>query len=956
MTDASTTAGPILSSRDDAGWRRLLAWLGVDMRPGEGGIALVLFLYFFLLITAQYVSRSVRESEWVTKLSADNLPFGFILVAICSYPILVLFSRLVDRMPRHILIASTSVVSAASLGAFWWLFQFPWLWVPVVFYVWISIIYVMTVSQFWSYANHTLDPRQAKRLFGFIGAGGLLGGFAGGQLARLAQLISTRGLLLISAAVMLGLALLIYLSERFHPTDESRIAGAAGLAKLEAARGGFEAILASRHLKLISAVMVCTVVVANIVNLQFAWAVQEATSGLDERTTTFGLVLSIMSISAFFFQILFTSRIHRVFGIGVAMRILPVTMAIGTVALLFAPMSLLLVVAVLLFVGEKGLRYSLDQATRELLFLPVPSKARFKAKAYIDVFIQRFAKGIGAGVALIGTWVLGLTIVQVGWFTLGIIALWLGVTVAMRRQFVRSFRDGLRARAVDTSIPIDLSDATSIEVMVQSLGSPDPRQVLQGLGMLTYHGKGKLVPPLLLYHESPEVRRETLEVLVKAGRTDAMPLIERLLGDEDRDVRTAEMRVLAALRSENLLEMMVSRLSDPDLRVRAAAISSVANRGTEQEIKEATAALAQLAGDAGPDARAAAADALADIDEPESQEYIVQLLYDDDLSVVRGAISAVGARVERGGRNPLFPPILISLMRDRRLKHEAREALVAYGETVIPALFHFMNDPQEQMWVRRAVPKTVACISGTAAAEALLDNLGSSDQFLRRKVAESLASLRRTDPDVTFDEDRVAAEIEQEARRYFLNLTDLVSLAGTDALAFEAPMILWPGGKPLLLHRLIADRARDNLEIIFGMLSLVHSPRDIRASYQGLTGDDSALRTHALEYLDNTLSGNIHRSVFSVINDESLSAKMRTAQGTLGLSVQPREDVLRRLVLASVTEEEGAHWLGAAAIHAICIDNIEDLYPQIEDAARRTDSSFAKETASWASERLGLAL
>ncbi len=51
---------------------------------------------------------------------------------------------------------------------------------------------------------------------------------------------------------------------------------------------------------------------------------------------------------------------------------------------------------IVLKVGESGLRYSLDQATRELLFLPVPAKARLKAKAYIDVFIQRGAKGLAA--------------------------------------------------------------------------------------------------------------------------------------------------------------------------------------------------------------------------------------------------------------------------------------------------------------------------------------------------------------------------------------------------------------------------------------------------------------------------------------------------------------------------------------------------------------------------------
>ena len=840
------------------------------------------------------------------------------------------------------------------MALFWWLFQFEeWVWVPVAFYVWHSIAAVMIVSQFWSFANHSLDPRQAKRLFAFIGAGAGLGGGIGGLYASAAaDALGTHNLLLVSAAIQVGIAILIYITVRVHQTDEARVAGAAGMAKLEAARGGFDAIRASRHLMLISALMLCTVAVANIVNLQFLWAKSEVEDALDQTTSDFGIVYSITSFFGFFFHMFFTARIHRGLGIGVAMRMLPVYLGFATVGLmitanLFADPNTLFLMAAALLIGEKGLRYSLDQATRELLFLPVPSKARFKAKSYIDVFIQRFAKGVGAIFVLIGGRFLGMSIVQVGIFSLGIIAVWLGVTVALRSSFVRSFRDGLRARSVDTQVPIDLSDTTSLEVMVQSLGSPDPRQVLNGLEMLTYHGKEHLVPPLLLYHESPEVKIRTLEILLKADRADAAPLVERLLGDEDHEVRTRAMQSLAALHSENFCELMVPRLGDADLRVRAAAISSVVNHGTDEEVAEASTSLVQLAADASVEARRAAASAVAKVDEPTFQEVLVQLLYDQDTSVAARAIEATRARVRRGGGNPMFPPILVSLMRDRRLKHEAREALVAYGEAVIPQLVHFMNDPQEQMWVRRAVPKTVARIGGQAAAEALLDNLGSSDQFLRRKVIEALASLRSSEPDLALPAERIAEEIQQEARRYFLNLTDMVSVAGTGGITYEAPTISWQPKVPALVQRLIADRTQYNLEIIFGMLALLHSPRDIRAAYQALTNNDAGLKAHALEYLDNTLSGDVHRAVFAVINDEPLEEKIKIAHGTFDLSVQPGNDVLRRLVIASVTDEEEAHWLGAAAVYAIYVDKIEELYPQIEDTAGRTDASLAQETAAW---------
>ena len=69
---------------------------------------------------------------------------------------------------------------------------------------------------------------------------------------------------------------------------------------------------------------------------------------------------------------------------------------------------------------------------------------------------------------------------------------------------------------------------------------------------------------------------------------------------------------------------------------------------------------------------------------------------------------------------------------------------------------------------------------------------------------------------------------------------------------------------------------------------------------------------------------------------------------------RPADNVLRRLVVASATNDEMAHWLGSAAIHTICELKIEELYPQLLEASRRPDDSLARETAIWAGHRLGL--
>ena len=80
---------------------------------------------------------------------------------------------------------------------------------------------------------------------------------------------------------------------------------------------------------LIGAVLVLGVMVAQIVDLQFNWAIEQSTSGLADRTARFGNLFSLVSAVALVFQLLFTATIHRSLGVGFGLRIAPVAMALG---------------------------------------------------------------------------------------------------------------------------------------------------------------------------------------------------------------------------------------------------------------------------------------------------------------------------------------------------------------------------------------------------------------------------------------------------------------------------------------------------------------------------------------------------------------------------------------------------------------------------------------------------
>ena len=99
--------------------------------------------------------------------------------------------------------------------------------------------------------------------------------------------------------------------------------------------------------------------------------------------------------------------------------------------------------------------------------------------------------------------------------------------------------------------------------------------------------------------------------------------------------------------------------------------------------------------------------ALGDVRTPSFRPLLVPLMYDANLDVARAAIESAG---KLGADDFLFVAPLVSLLRNRRLKPAARAVLIGYGEPVVAPLAYFMRDRDEDKWVRRHVPSTLASL------------------------------------------------------------------------------------------------------------------------------------------------------------------------------------------------------------------------------------------------------
>ena len=202
----------------------------------------------------------------------------------------------------------------------------------MAFYVGGLMLGVLLISQFWTLANIVYDPRQAKRLFGFIGGGAPFGGMAGSALTAFAQQLGRRT----AAACERADALLACAARHsWSSSVNGRPGGVAATAEEEkgvSATEAFDLLRRSKQLQIIALVISFAAVGAAIIEqqLNMAAAAAKGAGGTDSITAFLAQVQLWTSTIGFVIQVWLTSKIHRYLGIGFALMILPVSL--GTTA------------------------------------------------------------------------------------------------------------------------------------------------------------------------------------------------------------------------------------------------------------------------------------------------------------------------------------------------------------------------------------------------------------------------------------------------------------------------------------------------------------------------------------------------------------------------------------------------------------------------------------------------
>lgn len=883
-------------------------------RKGERELTFTLFFHSLFAVGAFLTGRTVRDALFLEHGDRSQLAWMYVFSAIFVTATGLLYGRYAGRLRRDLM----ALGSASFFGAF-----FLVLWVAEkyqppgiynVIYVYVEVMGALVLVQFWTLANELFNAREAKRLYGFIGAGGTFANIVVGLVgAAVARRFGTASLLLMCGVLLFITGVASFLAGRL---GRQRLVARAASGKSAAVKkaGGASRVLNDPHLRTVAMLSAVTFFTTTLIDFQFKVVAADKMKG-DELAAYFGYFSATVGALALGLQLFGTSRLLNRAGVIGSLAILPVSLALGDVALIIVPA---LWAASMAKGADTLFRYSVNDATTQILYLPVPAQVRVSAKAFIDGVIKPTSIGL-AGVLLAGYRAFGGgDPYRLAWVSLIFALVWVGVVISMRSKYLKSLQDNLRQRRLDLdSARHQVVDANTTKALARALTSGDEQEVLNALELLPQLEKLQLDEPveLLAEHPSPAVRVKVLEYFAHRESMRFANAAFRRFDDADPAVRAAAIDAFSALGRDKAVRSVKPFLDDPDPRIRSAAVTGMIRFGGLDGVLVAAEALKALIENGDPVMRLHAARVLGAIGVKNFYKPVLQLMNDPDLHVRREAVAAAGVL-----KSPEFILPLIYRTGARGTQREATQALTAYGGAILPSLAKVLSNAHEDGQVRRAVARVLGRVGTTEALEVIATHLDVADEELRGVMYRSLARAVKGKRLLLKELSPVRKAVSRELERAWKALHQL-ELLKLETLPGHATPRGGVEAARALLASALSEKAQQVTGRVFLLLAVLYPDADmeqISSGVQDTTAADAARRRgNAVELLDNLLERELKARFLPLVEELPRAERLKQVAELYPAPTATPEALLKELI----SDEAG--WVRACAIWCLA-ESAED--------------------------------
>jgi len=914
----------------------------LDVRPGEGWPLAACAAYVGLAVASFTLAKPVRNALFLGEYGAYKLVYVFVGVPLVLAAFIPVYNAIAARVGQRKVITGSLVFLAGTVLLFWWGFTFHRAgWLSAAFYIWVNCYGVIAPVQAWTFANTVFDTRQARRLFGLVGAGASLGGILAGLMAlTLVKPLGTVNLLLVLASLILGAAVVVNAAWRVRRSDLRP-----PHRRARPLRESLGVIAATPYLRLIATLIFIVAIVTQWTQFQFNVIVEQMYTGLPDmadRITAFNGTFNFgLGIVALLVQLLLTGPVLRKYGMAFTILLLPLSLGFGSALVFLWPLAW----SVLLTNGfDQALRFSVDKATFELLYMPVDARIKSDVKSAIDLVINRVADAVGGlllGLATKGFSLVVVALPGLGLGLRGVAALaltgivgWVAVAIALRKGYVTQIRNSIiqNRLEIEGGTSTGLLDKAALDLLAGKMRSADAKDILFALDVFETQHRTQVHPAVrdLIGHQEPRVRERALELLDEAGDRTVADEVRGLLRDPDIGTRTAALLYLAHHTDADPLKLIDDLGPFPDFSVTAGIVAFWSHPGPTRNLEAARVLLGQLItsdGDEATRGRLEAARLMGRVD-LQVPDLLGRLIADAEPAVAREAAQAAGRQRDR-----LQAAGLVARLADPEVGPAAADALVALGDLAVPVLAELLNDRAAPLAVRGELPAVLGRIATAPAQEALLGGLIQPHPQLRSRVIEGLNALRGAHPELPLDPVAVEAVLTAELIGIYRDYQTFARLQAS----------LGRLGSNIDGSR---DAIKQSSRRIFWLISLLRPDRDMESVWVALERGSGAVKANALELLDATLSPGLRRLAVPLF-DGAVSVEERVHRANELLGAELASDAEAVATLLASDDADLKAW-GVYSVGLLRLAEFQDeLEHLLEDGNR-----LLRETARVALMRL----
>lgn len=897
----------------------------LQLEPDETRHALTLGAILFALTGSYTLVKTARDTLFLERLPVALLPWVFLGVGLLTTIAAGLHARATRNRATWRSLEDAVWVSAVSIAVFAYLFRFEGRWVPISFYLWVNVYGLILIAQFWSFTNSISHPRQAKRIFGVIGTGGILGGLLGGVLAP--ALVGTFGLpalLTVAAIFVAAAAPTVRIGVRSGELPRSEVVGDDPDANTPP--------LSHPYVRWMALAALCSVLVTTLLDYQFKAELQRRDLTQQGLASFLGLFYTVTNLAALTMQLFVTRWALQRFGAGWSAALLPTGLGFGAAATMLAP-GFASVMSTRLW--DQVMRLSINKTSTELFFFPLTPGLRRKAKALIDSGLERMGDALAGILLLVVGATMGAGTQSLAAIVLALVVFWVIAWTRVRRLYVSELGRNLRRMSLDLeNVPVSLRESSILLETQRLLESPHELLVMQGIQMMSDNAPERLDEhlPALMGNASAVVRARALRAIGERGITELAGVVEEMLRDSDPEVRIEAMRARFLLGGgDNPIASLEEFLESKDPTLRRSAFLAIAEFASLEDDARVRMWMERWL-QAGVPERSTVAEA---IGRRSADSAVVELL----TPLVRDAVPEVRAPalISAGRlRRRTLAPVLLDALAEPRMRAHARQGLVAFGEHVVGTLGDYLSDTGVALEVRREIPRVLRDIGSEEAVAALFRSRDRRDVRLDHRVLKAANHIRSRDERMPFPVAQIRQDLDHDIRSHLFALVHYRSC---------------PIGAQRTAERLLCialnERMDEALNRIFRRLALIYSPVDIFATYRGVISENPRVRGNALEYIENALSADDCARVLPLVDDSGDERRLHFAETRYGMRFLGFSESLDEIL------QGDDPWLRTCALYVVGSRRERSLLPRVELFVASRDP-HERETALWAQTALAV--